>query len=113
VTVHHVALECTRAAAQAEVDFWALLGFDEVEPPASLAARARWVQRGGTQIHVLYAEEPVVAREGHVAVVLEDYERVREALGAQPRTEHWGAPRTQARSPAGHLVELMAWPPSS
>jgi len=30
---------------------------------------------------------------------------------AAPRAEHFGSPRTQVRSPAGHLVELMAPPP--
>ena len=53
---------------------------------------------------------------GHVAVVLEDYERTLAALreaGAEPepRTEHWGPPRAYVRDPAGNLVELMASPP--
>jgi hypothetical protein len=82
-----------------------------VTPPASLASRARWMQLGETQIHVLYSNRPYTA--GHVAVVVEDYERVREEVGGEPRTEHWGSPRTQIRSPAGHLVELMAWAPPS
>jgi len=102
--LHHVALECSDL--DAEVAFWELLGFDEVGSPV---AGARWLQRGGTQVHLLFADAPSTA--GHVAVVVDDYERVRAAVGGEPRTEYWGAPRTQVRSPTGHLVELMAWPP--
>ncbi len=104
--IQHVGLECRDF--EAEVAFWELLGFAEVE---SLVDGARWLQRGGTQIHLLFAEKPATA--GHVAVVVEDYERVRTQLGGDPRREYWGSPRTQVWSPAGHLVELMAWPPSS
>jgi catechol 2,3-dioxygenase-like lactoylglutathione lyase family enzyme len=105
--IQHVGLEC--ADFDAEVAFWELLGFEEVKPAGALTTRTRWLQRGGTQIHLLLADAPSAA--GHVAVVVEDYERVRSALGGEPRTEYWGAPRTQVRSPSGHLVELMAWPP--
>ncbi|HEX6389900.1 MAG TPA: VOC family protein [Solirubrobacteraceae bacterium] len=104
--IQHVGLEC--ADLDAEVAFWELLGFAEVPSPAP---PSRWLQRGGTQVHLLPAERPAVA--GHVAVVVDDYERVREALGGAPRKEYWGAPRTQVRSPNGHLVELMAAPPAS
>lgn len=115
--IQHVALETRDADAGAEVAFWALLGFTEVIPPtASLAARSRWVERDGQQIHVLFAQEPVIAREGHVAVVAADYDeavaRLRAAgHEAAPRTEYWGEPRTQVRTPAGHLVEVVAAAP--
>jgi catechol 2,3-dioxygenase-like lactoylglutathione lyase family enzyme len=58
----------------------------------------------------------VAAPEGHVAVVVEDYEatlgRVR-AAGFEPdeHPRHWGAGRAFVRSPGGHLVELMERPP--
>jgi catechol 2,3-dioxygenase-like lactoylglutathione lyase family enzyme len=105
--IHHVALEC--ADPEAEVAFWKLLGFEEVPAPNP---DTRWLERAGTQVHLQRRPETAVA--GHVAVVVEDYERLRAELGGDPREEYWGAPRTQVRSPAGHLVELMAWaPPSS
>jgi hypothetical protein len=115
--LHHAGLEVHRDDAAAEVAFWALLGFAEIEPPAGLGQRARWVERSGAQIHLLFAEAPAVPDAGHVAVVAPDYEatvaRLRAAgHDAAPRTAHWGAARTQVRSPAGHRVEVMAAPPA-
>ena len=93
--------------------FWALLGFAEVTLDAGLAARARWVERDGFQVHLLFCEAPVVPAAGHVAIAVPDYDAVVARLRAAgheaaPRAEYWSAPRTQVRSPAGHLVELTA-----
>jgi catechol 2,3-dioxygenase-like lactoylglutathione lyase family enzyme len=117
LTVHHVALETRPADAGAVVAFFVLLGFEEVPPPPALAERARWVQRGATQVHVLYADEPVVPPSGHVAVVAPDYDRTLAALRAaghcvEDRSPHWGSPRAFARTPGGHRVELMSHPPA-
>ena len=116
--MHHVALEVVEGDADRDVAFWALLGFEEVEPPGTLRSKSRWVERKGTQIHLLFAEaEPVVAPEGHVAVIAEDFDatlaRLR-AAGFEPEAhqQHWGAPRSFVTSPAGHRVEVMAAPPS-
>ncbi len=114
--IHHVALETPRAGADAEVAFWALLGFREVAPPPALRERARWVERAGTQVHVMFADGPRAA--GHVAVVAPGEHGVTlDALRAaghlpEPRTSHWGAARLYVRTPAGHLVEVMAAPPA-
>jgi catechol 2,3-dioxygenase-like lactoylglutathione lyase family enzyme len=114
--LQHAALETRRADGDAAAAFWHLLGFREVEPPASLRDRAAWLQRGSTQIHLLWKEDPVAAPDGHVAVVVDDYEatvaRLRE-LGheVEDRAQHWGVPRAFARSPGGHRVELMKEPP--
>jgi len=115
--IQHVAIEVRKADAEAEVDFWVLLGFVEVRPPEELAARSRWVQREGTQVHLLWADDPVIPPAGHVAVVCPDHaatlDRLRAAgLSPEPRAEHWGAPRAFVRSPAGHRVEVMAAPPA-
>jgi catechol 2,3-dioxygenase-like lactoylglutathione lyase family enzyme len=116
--IHHVALPTRRDDVEAEVAFWALLGFSVVEPPASLRARATWVQApDGTQIHLLYADEAAgAARHGHVAIVVPAFDATATALSAaghapEPRTPHWGAGRAYAHSPSGHLVELMAATP--
>ena len=115
--IQHVAIEVREHDVEACVRFWALLGFERVQAPAALTARSTWVQAGATQVHLLYADEPVVAREGHVAVIVEDYEATLDALrGAgmdpQARTEYWDSPRAFVRSPSGHRVELMAFAPS-
>ena len=114
--IHHVAIEVPRELAPACQDFYALLGFGAVQPPESLRGRALWVERAGTQVHLLYVDAPTVPAEGHVAVVVEDHDGALAALRAaghhpEPRREHWGSPRAFVRDPAGHRVELMAFPP--
>ena len=115
--LQHVALELDPAARREAEEFWVLLGFELVEPPASLRERSSWLQRGSSQIHLLFSEEPVAPPQGHAAVVAEDYEATLDALRAaghqvEERTQHWGAPRAFAWAPGGHRVELMAQPPS-
>lgn len=115
--IQHVALEVGADDVAACVRFWALLGFAQVQAPAALAARSTWVQAaGGTQIHLLHAAAPDVPREGHVAVVVADWDATLDALreaGFEPaqRTRYWGSPRAFVRSPGGHRVELMAFAP--
>ena len=116
--LQHASLDVRPDQVDECVAFWRLLGFDRVEPPASLRNRAVWVDRDGTQIHLMHVDEPVAPPEGHVAVVAPDYDAALEALrGAgfepEPRTAHWGAPRCFVREPAGHRVEVMASPPPS
>jgi catechol 2,3-dioxygenase-like lactoylglutathione lyase family enzyme len=116
--IQHVALEVREQDVEACVRFWALLGFEQVPAPDALAARSTWVQAAGTQIHLLYAERPVVPRDGHVAVVVADHDATLAALrdagfDPQPRTQHWGSPRAFVRSPSGHRVELMAFAPGA
>jgi catechol 2,3-dioxygenase-like lactoylglutathione lyase family enzyme len=116
--LQHVSLETRPADAEAAIAFWALLGFAEVPPPPTLRGVARWVERGGTQIHLLLTHDPVAPPAGHAAVVVDDYDatlaRLREAGHAPaPSREHWGAPRAFVRTPGGHRVELMSAPPQS
>jgi catechol 2,3-dioxygenase-like lactoylglutathione lyase family enzyme len=118
MTLQHAALETAAADREPLVAFFALLGFKEVQPPGELGERSRWVQRDGTQIHILFADEPVAPPQGHVAVVAPDYDAAMERLraaGFEPdqRTRHWGAPRCFVRAPGGHRVEVMAAPPPS
>jgi uncharacterized membrane protein YccC len=94
--LQHVALETSCQEARAATAFWRLLGFEEVDPPESLRDRAGWLQRGATQIHLLWSDEPVAPPEGHAAVVVEDYDTTLERLRK-----------------AGHEVEVMSAPPPS
>jgi catechol 2,3-dioxygenase-like lactoylglutathione lyase family enzyme len=116
--IQHVALEVRYDDVDACLHFWWLLGFERVAAPEPLAERSVWVQAGATQIHLLFADEPVVAPEGHVAVVVADFDAtfaVLERAGFAPdaRTQYWGSPRAFVRSPAGHRVEFMAFAPQS
>jgi catechol 2,3-dioxygenase-like lactoylglutathione lyase family enzyme len=76
-----------------------------------------WLQRDGTQVHLMFVEDdPVVPPSGHLAVVVDDYDAALAALleaghEPEPRREHWGSPRCFVRDPAGHRVEVMAFPP--
>jgi catechol 2,3-dioxygenase-like lactoylglutathione lyase family enzyme len=111
--IHHAALETHPDDAEACAAFFGLLGFERVAPPPTLRERAVWLQRGTQQIHLLLTDDPVVPPSGHVAVVAGDYEKTIARIGdVEPRAEHWGSPRCFARDPAGHVVEIMAFPPS-
>jgi len=114
--LQHVSLEVPPERVGDCVEFWTLLGFRRVDPPSTLADRATWVERSGTQIHLMHIEAPVVPRQGHAAVVAEDYEeaiaRLRHSgFDPEARRQHWGAPRSFVRDPVGHRVEVMAAPP--
>jgi catechol 2,3-dioxygenase-like lactoylglutathione lyase family enzyme len=114
--IQHAAIEVRREDVDSCLHFWWLLGFERVAAPDTLAERSAWVQAGGTQVHLLFADEPAVPREGHVAVVVGDYDATLAALRQagfepDPRTEHWGSPRAFVRCPAGHRVEVMAFAP--
>jgi catechol 2,3-dioxygenase-like lactoylglutathione lyase family enzyme len=113
--LHHVGIEVAPQDLERSVRFWELLGFDRVEPPAALA-EFTWLERGGTQIHLLPTESPTVPSRGHVAVVVADFEGAVEGLieagfDVDRRSEYWGSPRAKAIAPGGHVVELMAAAP--
>lgn len=115
--IQHVTLEVRPDDMGAEIAFWTLIGFPEVDPPPELRERFRWVQSGSTSIHLAFTEDPIVPVAGHTALVCEDYEdtiaRLQEAgYDVPPRTEYWDAPRTIVTSPAGHRIELMASGPA-
>lgn len=114
--IQHVSVETRREDAEACLAFLELLGFHRVEPPEGLRGRTAWVQRGTQQVHLLLQDDPQVPPRGHFAVVEADLEatldRLRAAgFEAEERSPYWGSPRYYVRDPAGHLVELMAFPP--
>src|SRR3954447_8579663 len=123
--LHHLGIEVAPADISAAVGFFELLGFAQVEPPATLR-EFTWLERGGTQVHLMPEDEPTVPSPGHLAVVVDDFEatvagvwEVCEArvgggggagLETERKREHWGEPRALAIAPGGHRVELMAAP---
>jgi len=114
--LQHVTLEVAPDKVRACVAFWELLGFTEMEPPPLLRHRFTWVEREGTQIHLMPFDAPNTTVNGHAAIVVEDYEPTLAALrerGFELRagSEAWGAPRTFTRDPAGNHVELMSAAP--
>jgi catechol 2,3-dioxygenase-like lactoylglutathione lyase family enzyme len=114
--LHHVGIEVAPAEIERTIELWQLLGFELVEPPASLS-EFTWLERGGTQVHLMPTESPTVPPRGHTAVVVADFEVAFAALAengfeVEHRREHWGAPRARVIGPGGHRVELMAAPPA-
>jgi len=115
--IHHVGLEVTEPDAGPLARFFELLGFGAVEPPPTVED-SLWLEREGTQLHLLVVDAATVPPQGHVAVVCADYDDALATLRAagfepEPRREHWGSPRSFVRAPGGHRVELMARPPTA
>jgi len=113
--LHHVGIEVRPDEVERSVAFWKALGFEQVEPPPTLSEYT-WLERGGTQVHLMPTESPTVPSRGHTAIVARDFDRDVAALRelgfeVEARREHWGAPRARAIAPGGHRVELMAAPP--
>ncbi len=115
--LHHVGIEVKLDEIERSVEFWEALGFVVVEPPPTLREYT-WLEREGTQVHLMPTESPTAPPRGHTAVVVADFDRAVADLGergfeVEPRREHWDAPRARAVAPGGHRVELMAKPPRS
>lgn len=115
--LHHVGIEVRPDEVERTVELFDLLGFERVEPPPTLR-EFTWLEREGTQVHLMPTDAPAVPPRGHIAIVVADFEgtleRLRErGFAVERRREHWGAARARAIAPGGHRVELMAAPPSS
>lgn len=115
--LHHVGIEVAPAEIERTVELWQLLDFELVEPPPSLR-EFTWLERDGTQVHLMPTESPTVPARGHTAIVVADFERTFAALAGhgfevERRRQHWATPRALVIAPHGHRVELMAHPPSA
>jgi hypothetical protein len=114
--IHHVGIEVAPADVERTAELFELLGFAPVDPPAALREGFTWLERVGTQIHLMHEASPTVPARAHLAVVVPDFdaalERLREhGFAVERRREHWGAPRALVTAPGGHRVELMAAAP--
>ncbi|HEX6228852.1 MAG TPA: VOC family protein [Solirubrobacterales bacterium] len=114
--LHHVSIEVPPDQVEACADCWELLGFERVEAPEELGGYVTWLERDGTQIHLIHNEAATVPALGHPAVVVEDFEATLaalEAAGHEPERhrELWGEPRAFVTMPGDHRVELMGAPP--
>lgn len=116
--LHHVALEVTPNGAERFAALLEAIGFEEVEPPASLRDGFRWFEAAGTQVHLLETSAPVAPPRGHAAFVAGGGElqpvldRLAElGFAVEERSRHWGERRVRVAAPDGHRVELMEAPP--
>jgi hypothetical protein len=114
--LHHVSIEVHPNQVEACAACWGLLGFVRVDVPDALGPYFTWLEREGTQIHLIHSEGATVPALGHLAVVVEDFEAtfaVLERAGHEPERhrELWGEPRAFITMPGGQRVEFMAAPP--
>jgi hypothetical protein len=116
--LQHVSIEIPPEEAERAIEFWGLVGFEEVAVPEALGDGFRWVEREGTQIHLILTEGHTAPVLGHPAVVVPEHVATKEALReagfqVEDTRQLWGADRAFAIAPGGHRVELMAAPPPS
>jgi hypothetical protein len=115
--LHHVSLEVLPEDAERTAQMFELLGFTPVPAPDPIAGAVSWLERGGTQVHLIHTPAPATPVLGHCAVVAEDFEeavaRLRQAgYEVDDATELWDEPRAFAIMPGGARVEVMRRPPS-
>lgn len=114
--LHHVSIEVHPEQVDGCVACWELLGFKLVEVPEALGPHFTWLERKGTQIHLIHTEAATVPLLGHPAVAVDDFEATfaeLEHAGFEPERHRklWGQPRAFVTMPGGHRVEMMAAPP--
>jgi catechol 2,3-dioxygenase-like lactoylglutathione lyase family enzyme len=115
--LQHVSIEVPGAEVERTIEFWRQLGFAHVEAPEPIADYVTWLERDGTQIHLLHTDQPTVPPLGHAAVVTPDFGAAIDALATagfevEEARQLWGERRAFAVAPGGHRVELMeAAPP--
>jgi catechol 2,3-dioxygenase-like lactoylglutathione lyase family enzyme len=114
--LQHVGIEIRPRDVERAVEFFELLGFERVEPPPALAEDFTWLEREGTQVHLMHEDHPTVPGRAHLAVVAPDLDatvaRLRKrGFETRPGRQHWGAPRVHTIAPGGHQVELIAAAP--
>jgi catechol 2,3-dioxygenase-like lactoylglutathione lyase family enzyme len=114
--LHHVSLEVSPDDVERTLELFGLLGFARIDAPDPIAPYVSWVEREGTQIHLIHTPEPTVPALGHPAVVAADFDaaaaRLRDAgFEVEDADELWGEPRAFAIMPGGGRLELMAAPP--
>lgn len=114
--LQHVSIEVDPGLVDDAVLFWTLLGFARVESPEPLGGYVTWLERNGTQIHLIHTEAATAPVLGHTAVVVDDHAETVAAVRAaghqvEDARDLWGAPRAFAIGPGGHRVELMGAPP--
>lgn len=115
--LHHVSLEVAPDDVGRTIEFFGMLGFQQITAPDSIAPFVTWLECGPTQVHLIHTPEPTTPMLGHPAVVASDFDGAIGSLrGAgftvEDADELWGEPRSFAVMPGGGRVEVMAAPPA-
>ena len=107
--LQHVSIEVPPDEADRSIEFWGLVGFEEVESPEALGDSVRWLERDGTQIHLILTEGHTAPVLGHAAVVVPDHAEAKERLRSagfqvDDTRQLWGADRAFAMAPGVNPV---------
>lgn len=114
--LHHVSLEIHPDHCGRAIELFELIGFARVDAPDPIAEYVDWLEREGTQVHLIRTPEPAVQHLGHPAFVVPDFESTVESLQDagfefEESRELWGERRGFATLPGGQKLELMAAAP--
>ncbi|MCE9597100.1 MAG: glyoxalase [Spirochaetia bacterium] len=111
----HVQLAIPRGTEAVAREFYAILGWPEVEKPANLKLKGgAWFTCGAHQIHVGVTDDFVAAKKGHPAIMVRGivaYRKELERRGLKPRDEDPlpGATRFYLDDPFGNRLEFLEW----
>ncbi|MDP9094546.1 MAG: glyoxalase [Actinomycetota bacterium] len=112
--VHHVQLAIPPGGENECRRFWgALLGMEELEKPAELAARGGcWFRSGALEIHLGVEAGFVAARKAHPAIVVNELTALADRLGAARAPVSWddefpGFHRFYSSDPFGNRLEFL------
>jgi hypothetical protein len=114
--LHHVSIEVHPDDVERTLELLGLIGFQRVDAPEPIAEYVDWVEREGTQVHLIKTTQPAIQQLGHPAFVAPDFDAnvaaLREAgFEVEDSRELWGEPRAFITLPGGQKAELMAAPP--
>lgn len=117
--LQHVSIEVHPDDVARSIELWEAIGFAVVNAPGEINPWVTWLERRGTQIHLIHSEQPTIPSLGHPAVVAEPFDETLRRVAAagfelEEHRELWGARRSFVIGPGGHRTELMesAPPPS-
>ena len=91
--VHHVQLAIPAGGEEESRAFWSeVLGFDEIEKPAALAARGGcWFRAGAVEIHLGVDLEYRPSRKGHPGILVRGLRHLAQRLEAHGVVVTWDA----------------------
>jgi hypothetical protein len=116
--IHHVTLEIRKEDAHEAMEFWKLLGYMRVKIPSGRRGGNHfWLTSKKSQqaIHLHPVHVPKVPDTGHVAILIEPWDRITHMLEVwghelEPVLDYFGNKRAFVQSPGGHTVELIEGP---
>ncbi len=114
--LHHVSLEIHPDHVERTLELLELIGFERVPAPEPIADYVDWVERQGTQVHLIHTPEPATQHLGHPAFVVPAFASTVASLRdagfeVDEARELWGERRAFVVLPGGQRAELMAAPP--